>query len=425
MAAFVGDVIHYRITGKQSVERLDPLIEKLSSETEKFVSFGVDVSNEYSSHRVHELLAESSSISTLIVWETTCEKELRGVHQSAVIRNKLPNSQVLESKANFAFLQQEMPSNRELTTYVAKSGKQVCAWAQKRWDTSSSNGQDLTTSDWWVVKASNGNGGRDIWMIHRDNYLTALDDLPDDHEYVIQRYVNKPLLWQGTKKFHFRCYAFMQENGAAWLYDMAFILSAGWEYNTEGGADPRRHVTNLSVNKHLPHHPGQVPCNIPSEYPDLYPSIVNLWKETVVAAWPFVRCPSRSQQQQNDVHDQQPQNFEFCGLDVIADEDGRCWLIEINRLPGLESSKNNKVVEDNMYDRMMMSLLQIVLRPLLPSPNVATASASDVEQSMWREVWPNQNNGDSVLGQEVLLHNMLRWKLHIKRHRAAVLAEFN
>ena len=34
-------------------------------------------------------------------------------------------------------------------------------------------------------------------------------------------------------------------------------------------------------------------------------------------------------------------------------------------MPGLESSNNNKVVEDLFYDEMMFSLLRIVLNPIL------------------------------------------------------------
>lgn len=56
-------------------------------------------------------------------------------------------------------------------------------------------------------------------------------------------------------------------------------------------------------------------------------------------------------------------HFEFFGLDVIVDELGHAWLIEANRLPGLESSNNNFDEENIMYDEMMASLLDIVLYP--------------------------------------------------------------
>jgi hypothetical protein len=88
------------------------------------------------------------------------------------------------------------------------------------------------------------------------------------------RYANHPLLFHG-KKFHFRCYTTMTATGAAHLYQMAFILSAGLPFDYQD-ADVRKHVTNLSVNKRFAGHPGQVPCHLPVEYPEvrsLYPTL--------------------------------------------------------------------------------------------------------------------------------------------------------
>lgn len=77
-----------------------------------------------------------------------------------------------------------------------------------------------------------------------------------------------------------------------------------------------------------------------------------MWGAVVEAAAPYM------ERQNSEI------NFEFFGLDVIADTNGRCWLIEINRLPGLESSIQNKLREDYFYNSMMCGLLQIVLNPI-------------------------------------------------------------
>jgi hypothetical protein len=126
------------------------------------------------------------------------------------------------------------------------------------------------------------------------------------------RYVHRPLLYRSDKKFHFRCYSLMFGDGRAYVYPMCFILTAGLDYHTSSSssssatsssssstnasstssstntnvstpaeataieisdpeefADVKRHITNLSVNKHMPHHPGQIPCHLPSEYPEV------------------------------------------------------------------------------------------------------------------------------------------------------------
>jgi hypothetical protein len=48
--------------------------------------------------------------------------------------------------------------------------------------------------DWWAVKASRGNGGKDVWIVHQDNYLTVIPSLPIGEEYVMQRSASPPSL---------------------------------------------------------------------------------------------------------------------------------------------------------------------------------------------------------------------------------------
>lgn len=60
----------------------------------------------------------------------------------------------------------------------------------------------------------------------------------------------------------------MSAIGTAHLYQKAFILSAGLDFDY-ADADVRKHVTNLSVNKRFAGHPGQVPCHLPVDYPQV------------------------------------------------------------------------------------------------------------------------------------------------------------
>ena len=55
-------------------------------------------------------------------------------------------------------------------------------------------------------------------------------------------------------------------DGTAMVYRKAYILSAGFTFDYED-VDVRKHVTNLSINKRIQGHPGQVPCDLPTQYP--------------------------------------------------------------------------------------------------------------------------------------------------------------
>eukprot|EP01034_Spumella_vulgaris_P021945 gene21945-28025_t len=136
---------------------------------------------------------------------------------------------------------------------------------------------------------------------------------------------------------------------SALVYQKAFVLTAGLDFDY-ADEDQRKHVTNLSVNKRFANHPGQIPVDLVQTYPEIYRKIANIWRAVTEAAAPFM-CRQSS-----------ARHFEFFGMDVIADEQGDCWLIEANRLPGLESSDNNRAEEDVFYDDMMRDVLRIVLR---------------------------------------------------------------
>lgn len=42
--------------------------------------------------------------------------------------------------------------------------------------------------DWWAIKASKGNGGKDVWVVNSQCYKEVVNALPPDQEYIIQRY---------------------------------------------------------------------------------------------------------------------------------------------------------------------------------------------------------------------------------------------
>lgn len=167
-----------------------------------------------------------------------------------------------------------------LTTYVAESSVEVREWAQRRWAVIPSNlhsaldhsdNEMMSQQDWWVVKASCGNGGRDIWIIHAANYNNVIATIPSTDCFVIQKYVSSPLLYK-NKKFHFRCYSMCMSDMSAYFYDQGFILTAGYDYcdTDESVKEDKTHISNMSVNKHIPGYPGQISCNLAAEYPEVY-----------------------------------------------------------------------------------------------------------------------------------------------------------
>eukprot|EP01035_Chromulina_nebulosa_P036336 gene36336-48939_t len=219
MESSAESVLRFKITGEQSIDRMAPLT--------------VEAAATYFQHQVEQILdnaplwlyksswkktgdrligsgflATPWSLQVLLdleeealmnnkfdfIWETTCEKSHRIQHSSATVVNKLHNSRILESKSNLAFLQVIMRDNMEhsstkvdvLDTVIAQSSTDVLLWCQAIWMINSERTHRSYSDSWWAIKASQGNGGRDVWIVNKDNYAQVIAELPESEEYVIQ-----------------------------------------------------------------------------------------------------------------------------------------------------------------------------------------------------------------------------------------------
>jgi hypothetical protein len=185
-------ILFYRITGAQTIVRIEPLLKPLLCCDWRLVN--------------------DSFTSVHFVWETSCKIIERVQHLESAILNKLHNSFIIEDKSNLAYLQLIISRNslvEVLETYVAIGLAGVTKWASNRWESVKSNeaccNRLLTTGDsslsssiledsagstasvvipmvsnsddWWIVKASKSNCGQDIWILHSYNYKDVLPQL--------------------------------------------------------------------------------------------------------------------------------------------------------------------------------------------------------------------------------------------------------
>lgn len=347
------------------------------------------------------------------VWETTRTKACRDLHKHARVLNRLHNSQIVESKASFAFLQLRMDYPHVLQTFVASSSAGVGEWVLANWFNDS-----ITTThrdDWWAVKASRGSCGKDVWIMNASNYEDVTRQLPTGDEYVIQKYIMSPLLYKGRKKFHFRCYAFMSADGSAFVYRNCFINAASTDFDTND-TTCTKHITNVQVNRRETGYEGQVICDLATEYPKQFKGIQQMWHSVVKASNPFIAA------QESSLH------FEFFGLDVIVDNFGVCWLIEANRLPALEvTSDSKRINEELFFNDMMKAMLYIVLRPILPPFQNSDSAENEhtiVDTSQWVLVSGTytSNHEDPSNHKPVSVScstwkNLLNWRLFTKKEK--------
>lgn len=151
-------------------------------------------------------------------------RQLTDVSRLLRVHGTYSRRKVLEDKANLALLQRLM-SAPTLESRIMVGRKEVYGWAHLQFlplpaspdhsrpplpsTTDESSDTEVSPSglvsepgsppiacsgnvkgpvgeNWWCVKASGGNGGMDIWVMHEGNWREVAKRLHDSEEYVIQ-----------------------------------------------------------------------------------------------------------------------------------------------------------------------------------------------------------------------------------------------
>ncbi|CAM9664988.1 unnamed protein product, partial [Heterosigma akashiwo] len=97
----------------------------------------------------------------------------------------------------------------------------------------------------WILKASVANKGAEIFLVERPRQLrAAVLAWPDLREWVLQRYVEAPLLL-GGRKFHVRAYVLAVGALDVYFFDHCLVLLSGARYSPRFD-DEYAHITNTA-----------------------------------------------------------------------------------------------------------------------------------------------------------------------------------
>ncbi|XP_052777435.1 tubulin polyglutamylase TTLL7-like isoform X2 [Mya arenaria] len=198
----------------------------------------------------------------------------------------------------------------------------------------------------FIVKPSNGAQGHGI-SIHRN-----LDKLPTNEHFIVQEYVEKPLLLDGYK-FDLRIYVLVTSCDPLriFLFNDGLVRMSTEKYLPPSENNVNHlfmHLTNYSVNKHNEFYEKGASLDAGSkrsiksfnEYlrrndydvPLLWRNISDMIVKTMIVAEPYVlhsyrMCRPGAPPASDSVC------FEVLGFDVLIDRKLRPWLLEINRSP--------------------------------------------------------------------------------------------
>lgn len=224
----------------------------------------------------------------------------------------------------------------------------------------------------WLIKPAALNQGKGIDVCwNMKEIKNILKDKPMHSVWLIQKYIERPLLFKG-RKFDIRVWALGTAKHELFYYKHGYLRTSSSEYDTQA-TDNYIHLTNNCLQKYGENYGVHEKGNTLSfesfqeylemEFPEykinfwthILPRIKDLMIDSFLSAKKTMHRGKR-----NKV-------FEFFGFDFLIDEDFRVWLIEVNTNPYLGIP--NEFIEElmpKMLDDMIALMVDVYIPPKIP-----------------------------------------------------------
>ncbi|CAJ1009856.1 putative Tubulin-tyrosine ligase family [Leishmania naiffi] len=196
----------------------------------------------------------------------------------------------------------------------------------------------------WIVKPSSGAKGQRIVLLRASAVPEWLEQLPISGRtmYVVQRYVDRPLLLSHGRKFDIRVWALLMSPYSIYAYTQASCRTASVPYDLADITNIHAHLTNHCLQEGAEHFGDYEEGNemwLPQlqayftsvgKPPDLLetrvlPAVKDLLVRTLLAVMPAIAVPAAEAYK----------CFQLFGYDVILTEEAEVKLLEINGSPGV------------------------------------------------------------------------------------------
>jgi len=219
----------------------------------------------------------------------------------------------------------------------------------------------------WIIKPAAMNQGHGIKVFNNDieGIRKFLETRPIFTNWVIQKYIERPLLYK-NRKFDIRVWALATSKNEIFYYKAGYLRTSSEEYKLDSKHN-YVHLTNNCLQRHGKNYGTHEEGNtisfesfqkyIDETWPQLGINLENhiipRMKDLIIDSYLAGKSSINSSRRKN--------SFELLGYDFLIDEDFRVWLIEINSNPYIGIP--NKFIE-GLLPKMLNDLLEITLDTL-------------------------------------------------------------
>jgi len=202
------------------------------------------------------------------------------------------------------------------------------------------------TNNVWIMKPIGKAQGKGIFLFNKLSQVSQWKsdtrwkpDSPQVENYIVQRYINNPLLI-GGKKFDLRIYCLVTSYSplVAYLYRDGFARFTHHRYDSEDITNTYVHLTNVAIQKTSENYDEKLGGKWDLRTLKLY-MMSQFGQEEVNECFANIqRVVIRALQCVQRVIINDKHCFELYGFDVLIDSNLKSWLIEVNGSPSMTAN---------------------------------------------------------------------------------------
>jgi tubulin--tyrosine ligase len=229
----------------------------------------------------------------------------------------------------------------------------------------------------WILKPSGGAHGDDIIVKRNGDDILNFIEAAGSTSWVVQKYLENPLLLPGGRKFDLRCMVLVDHNYSIYLYSEGILRTCSVAYSLTDLDNRFAHLANHCLQKDHPAYGSfaNEPDNLMGY--DAFASVLESMGATLADGCPVslethilpqiekqvLYALLAAKEHMEVLHTSTYRCFNLLGFDFMLDDNFRVYLIEVNASP---------TTDPKLIPRLVEELVRVAIDPVFPSLSAAT-----------------------------------------------------